>query len=263
MFNFLIDTADIKYIENKWQELNGTISGKNILGITTNPNAFYKTNDFTIEEWKNKSLQLCSLIKQIRGDSNGTLHVQFPNSNLTEDLFIKWINIVQDFTNGDAKLAIKIPPFKKALEIATKHRNNYDLNVTGISDAGTAIFSLSHDIKYASIIPGRMEEVGIDAKSHVSYAVNSNKGSKKIITGSMRTLDGFRWCVEYNTIPTVGTRVLDLINQDNVQQLLEWSPLSVEATKFMPTTNNLNFDLSNQFFEQMDSMGRKAYEGLL
>lgn len=262
MFDFLIDTADIEYIQNKWKELDGVISGKNISGITTNPNAFYKTNDFTIEQWKQKSLQLCSLIKQIRGDSEGTLHVQFPNSNITEHMFVKWIEHLDGFTNGDAKLAIKIPPFKKALEIATKYRNNHELNVTGISDAGTALFALSYDIGYASIIPGRMEEVGIDAKSHVSYAVNSNKGSKRIITGSMRTLEGFKWCVEYGTLPTIGTRVLDLINKENVHTLLDWKVLTIDNANFMPLNTDNNHKLSVQFFEQMDSMGQKAYEGL-
>jgi len=262
MFDFLIDTADTQYIENKWQQLDGIISGKNVSGITTNPNAFFKTNDFTVQQWRSKSLQLCSLIRQIRGDTDGTLHVQFPNSNLTEELFVKWIQTIESFTNGDAKIAIKIPPFKKALEIATKHKGIYDLNVTGISDAGTAIFALSHDIKYASIIPGRMEEVGIDAKSHVSYAVNSNKGSKKIITGSMRTLEGFKWCVEYGTLPTIGTRVLDLIDATNAADLLEWKASATEVTNFMPLTTETNHSLSIQFFEQMDSMGLKAYECL-
>lgn len=262
MFDFLIDTADVEYIKKKWDEIGNTIPSKNVLGVTTNPNAFYKTNDLSISQWKTKSLQLCSLIKQIRGDSDGVLHVQFPNSNLTEDLFVKWLQIVSEFTNGDAKLAIKIPPFKKALDIATKHKQNYELNTTGISDAGTALFALSYNIDYASIIPGRMEEVGIDAKSHVSYVVNSNKGNKKVITGSMRTLEGFKWCVEYGTLPTIGTRVLDLINVNNVNEILTWDLVKINQDDFAPHNSDVNRLLSKQFFEQMDNMGLKAFEGV-
>lgn len=262
MFDFFIDTADLEYIKNKWNEIGPFINPSNVLGITTNPNAFYKTNDFSIKQWKDKSLLLCSLIKEIRGDNNGTLHIQFPNSNVTEELFIKWINILSDFTNGDAKLAIKIPPFKNALEIATKYNKNYELNTTGISDAGTALYALSYDIKYASIIPGRMEEVGIDAKSHVSYVVNSNKKDKKIITGSMRNLEGFKWCVEYGTIPTIGTRVLDLVNNNVAKELNEWKQKETIQSNFCPHNTESNKALSVQFFDQMDSMGKEAYEDL-
>ena len=263
MFNFLIDTADEAYIKNKWKQIKNVVPKENVVGITTNPNAFYKTGDFTIEQWRKRAHKLCSLLREIRGDKEGTLHVQFPNSNLTEQMFKKWIKIVSTFTNGDAKIAVKVPPYKKSLEIACKYRGNISLNTTGIADAGTALFALTHDIEYASIIPGRMEEVKIDAKSHVGYVMNSIKGNKKLITGSMRTLKGLKWCVEYGTLPTIGTRVLDLINEENCSMLLDWNQVEVPKADYCPLSDKRNLNLSEQFFIQMDSMGQKAYEDLI
>ena len=79
MFNFLIDTADEKYIREKWELLKKYVPQKNVLGITTNPNAFFKINNLSMEEWFKTAKNLANLIEEIRGDKEGELHLQFPN----------------------------------------------------------------------------------------------------------------------------------------------------------------------------------------
>lgn len=261
MFDILLDTADDRYIETKWEQLKDFIPSKNIVGITTNPNAFYKVNDLSLEQWRDRSIRLSSLLSYVRNDNDGVLHLQFPNSILTVEKFKKWIDVVNNF-NLSCKVAIKIPPYRKALEIALEHSQGYEINVTGISDAGTALFALNHNINYASIIPGRMEEVGIDAKSHVSYVSSINLGKKKIITGSMRTLEGLKWCVEFGTLPTIGTRILDLIQPEMIETLETWKYVRPQQINFCPLNTNTNKQLSIDFFKQMDEMGKEAYEYL-
>lgn len=261
MFDILLDTADDAYITRKWEELRNSIPAENIVGITTNPNAFYKTNDLSLQQWTSRATKLSSLLNQIRGDDRGVLHLQFPNSTLTDENFKRWIGLL-DRLDLSCKVAIKIPPFKNALDIALRHSEGYQLNVTGISDAGTALFVLGHEINYASMIPGRMEEVQVDAKSHISYVMNSKLGNKKLITGSMRTLEGLKWCLEFGTLPTIGTRILDLIDPTVATQMLTWKKAAVPQTDFCPLNTETNRQLSVQFFQQMDQMGAKAYEDL-
>ena len=97
------------------------------------------------------------------------------------------------------------------LELNEELKDKIDLNVTGTADCSTALMSLSYGVRYVSIIPGRMEEKGIDAKNQIAYLNQRKKDNSEIITGSMRTLDGLKWAFEYGTVPTIGTKVWDLI----------------------------------------------------
>tara|TARA_Y100000310_G_scaffold163309_1_gene163148 strand:- start:1465 stop:2262 length:798 start_codon:yes stop_codon:yes gene_type:complete len=259
MFELLIDTADEQYIEKKWAQIKEFVPKEKIMGVTTNPNAFFKVGDKTIKEWETRARKLCKLVSAIREDNLGLVHIQFPNSNMTESLFQKWIKLVSTFSDGNTRMAIKIPPFKNALEIIERNKRDTKINVTGVADVGTALFAASYDVDFVSIIPGRMEEAGIDAKSHISYAQQSKLKKIKIITGSMRTLDGLKWCVEHGTLPTIGTRVLDLINDSNAQEVFRWSKKNLNASPLCPSITNTNTQLSVDFFKQMDEMGTQAY----
>jgi transaldolase len=267
MFNYFIDTADTTYIKDLWTKIKSHSSKECMLGITTNPNAFFKTGDLTLNQWIEKSKILGDIISDIRQDNVGELHIQFPSSVVEEKTFIKFIDLLPEFTNNNVQVCIKIPPFEHALKIAQKHKKNYKLNVTGTSDAATALLALSYDIKYLSIIPGRMEEQSIDAKSHVSYLQNRNIKNNHIITGSMRTLECVKWCVEYDTIPTIGTRVWDQITDKNISEFFNYvnqpEIKNTNETKFGPHISIVNNDLSLAFFNEMDSKGLQCYENLL
>ena len=82
MFNYFIDTADSEYIKNLWNKIKNYSSSKNMLGITTNPNAFFKTNDLTLKQWIEKSKILGDIISNIRQDNFVELHIQFHSSNV-------------------------------------------------------------------------------------------------------------------------------------------------------------------------------------
>lgn len=264
MFDFLIDTADEKYIKEKWNFLSKHIPAENFRGVTTNPNAFFKMSDFAKQQWFDRMKTLADLIEQIRGDKEGELHVQFPNSKIDKALFTKWLEQLHGLNITNVKIFVKVPPFANGLKIAQRINKKYGfkLNVTGVADAGTALSALSYKISYLSIIPGRMEEVGINAKAHVAFVQSRKRDNKEIITGSMRTIECLKWCVEMGTIPTIGTRVIDQIDETILLQMLKWKNKKTSEQTFCPLIEQKNTDLSIAFFKQMDEMGNQCYEEL-
>jgi hypothetical protein len=191
---------------------------------------------------------------------------------------IKWANLISKFDTGKSKIALKIPHFSYILRETDRpifwnkgpfgEFKNLYLNVTGISDSGTIIKALNYDnVCYASIIPGRMEEAGIDANSHLKYLSDQKfKKHQAIITGSMRTIKGLKDSVYYKTVPTIGTRVWDLIGQGDLWEEFPtyWNNLYVSTETpnqdYCPETTEKNITLSKQFFAQMDSLGNQLYD---
>lgn len=266
-FKFFFDTADTKYIEDKWALYSEDVSPDRVLGVTTNPNAFAKESLNTMKEWEGRTRELCTLVTKIKGGAGGSVHVQMPNDNMTPDEVFAWAKKISSWTDGTTKVSLKIPPYKRYLNLVSELSGQVDVNVTGISDCVTALMCAARPVKFVSIIPGRMEEVGIKATDHVWTAMNarSKDTNWEIITGSMRTLDGLRWCVEAGTVPTIGKRVFDLITPENQAEVFGW---------FADTEDNLKQDiwykdvgpssvtirLSKEFFLQMNELGNGVYK---
>ena len=141
------------------------------------------------------------------------------------------------------------------MEVVGEIQKLMPVNVTGLADCGTALSCMTYGVDYVSIIPGRMEEVGIVADDHLKFLLKRNSDTK-VITGSMRTIDGLARAVKYDTIPTIGTRVWDKI----ANKSLDIGTLSEQDPLFSPHIDSRNTDLSVSFFHQMDTLGMKAYE---
>tara|TARA_R110000824_G_scaffold281548_3_gene469874 strand:- start:216 stop:1010 length:795 start_codon:yes stop_codon:yes gene_type:complete len=259
MFNFFFDTADVEYIKKVWLSLGERGLNKNVKGITTNPNAMTKINRHTLTEWQEILPKLCELVSEIRQDKKGEVHVQAPNSSMTGEEVHTFARHISAFSDGNTKLALKIAPQKDVLEKVPFIQEYMPVNVTGLADCATALSCSTYGVDYVSIIPGRMEEVGIDADAHLLYLLRRNTRDE-VITGSMRTIDGLRRAVAAETVPTIGTRVWDLIIEKN----FDITSLSVERGKqppmFSPYITKDNTDLSVSFFEQMDQLGSEAYK---
>ena len=127
---FFFDTADVEY-------------------ITTNPNAFHKIEANTIQKWKDKTLELCKLVSDIRQDSLGVVFVQQPNSQMQGSDVLKWASLVSEWGDGKTRVGIKIPPFKNVLEVADELSTitNNEVNVTGVSDCSTALRAISYKVR--------------------------------------------------------------------------------------------------------------------
>ena len=257
---FFFDTADKDYIDNLWNKLSVSVNKEYVAGITTNPNAFAKINADNLEAWKKTSQDLCKLVSEIRGDNKGVVYVQAPNSKMSQKEVIDWANRIIDWSDGKTKIGMKIAPHKRMLELNEELKDKIDLNVTGVADCSTALMSLSYGVRYVSIIPGRMEEKGIDAKNQIAYLNQRKKDNSEIITGSMRTLDGLRWAFEYGTVPTIGTKVWDLIIENNQVNKFIYDPQELEPIDFSPHVDSNMTKLSEDFFIGMNSLGLKIYE---
>ena len=265
MINFFFDTADIKYVKNAWTKLEGTVDAKHVVGITTNPNAFSKVDMPKLKQWEKHLPRLCETVSKIKGGSGGVVYVQAPNSEMTPDQVLHWARYISQFTDGTTKLGLKIPPFKHILEIVDSLNEIMEVNVTGVADCSTALHCFSYPVRYVSIIPGRMEEKGIDAQSHVIYANQRRATGSEIITGSMRTLKGLEWVCALGTVPTIGTKVWDLIfNEMGIEKFnsLNKTP-SIKPLKLSPEVKTESTDLSLDFFNQMDECGYTVYSEFL
>jgi hypothetical protein len=275
--SFFFDTADTDYIKKTWEKLNKHVSGETCLGITTNPNALAKVNCHTLKDLQTLVKDMSNTMDDICGGGS-LIYVQVPYSCMNIDNIVRWASFISQLDTGKSKIALKIPHFSYILretnrpifwntEMFGAFKNLY-LNVTGVSDSGTIIKALSYEnVSYASIIPGRMEEVGIDANAHLKYLCEQNfKKHQAIITGSMRTIKGLKDSIYYRTVPTIGTRVWDLIASGNHWEEFpnywnnQYQRSDNNSSDYCPETTEKNINLSKLFFEQMDSLGSKLHE---
>jgi len=261
MKNFLIDTANIEYIKDLWSIIKNDVDKQLVRGITTNPNAFFKLDKLTLNEWTDLLPRLCELVSEIRQDNLGRVHIQCPNSKMSSDEILKYAEYITKFNDGNTKISLKITPSINSLSIVNELNSITETNVTGLSDVSTALKCITYGVNYVSIIPGRMEEVGIDAKSQVSYLLQHGNKNCEVITGSMRTIEGLEWVFKMGTLPTIGEKVWEqLKHKETFDKILKINYDFVNPyNKFSPSIDNKNEDLSIQFFEQMDKCGEICY----
>lgn len=274
MAAFFFDTADTDYIRKVWDKLGKYVDPSAVVGITTNPNALAKVNCDTLEKFEELVPRMCELVRELRGDSSteGLVYVQVPNSTMSYEDILRWALYVDDFNGNGAAIALKIPHFSYVLRLTGEPElQNLYLNVTGVSDANTIIKALSYQsVFFASIIPGRMEEVGIDANAHLRYLANQQlQRHQNIIAGSMRTIEGLKNSIFYHTVPTIGSRVWDLIDAENRwEEFASYWENTYEVSDepsadYTPLVTDTNLDLSKQFFDQMDKLGESLHKDFI
>jgi transaldolase len=273
-FDFFIDTVDIGYIEEKLKLMfSQGVSKRNILGITSNPSAFQKEGLKSIRGWKERTQQLCKLTTSFKPSGDGIVYVQAPSDSLTNEELLLWKNIITSWSDGITRVGLKIPPYKKYIEmIPLLKQSGVSVNVTGIADASTALFCALQTPDWVSVIPGRMGEVGLDYKSHLSYLTSARGESRcrwRIITGSMRTLDNLKECVELGTVPTIGKHILNLVDESNCKEIFGNGEVvgyealnTVNCPNFSPVVKQKSTDLSVAFFNQMNDCSKEVAEEL-
>lgn len=263
--SFFFDTANAQYINKTWDKISRHFNPDDVVGVTTNPNAMFKENLQTMSEWKQVVQTLCQLVRDIRGDNQGIVYIQGPNSGMNvKDIleFLRFFNVSESI----CQIGIKIPPFSSIL-CDVDQLDEFCPNVTGVADCSTALYALSYDkVRFVSIIPGRMEEKGIDAEQQIEYVNRSPNSRGRLITGSMRTVDGLKRAIYCDTIPTIGTRVWDSILASGYTEEMAsfWTHKTKLETSnnFSPLVSPIQTDLSVEFFKQMDTCGELPYSEL-
>ncbi|MBI4586615.1 MAG: hypothetical protein HY717_21600 [Planctomycetes bacterium] len=260
--SFFFDTADPDFIAATWKKISRVFPAGAVRGVTTNPNALSKVKVNSIEGLKEHLEKLCRLVSGIRPDGQGIVYVQQPNSRMDAASLCEWADLLTAMGDGKTRLGLKIAPFPSALEAGRDLQDAIEINVTGVSDCATALRAFSYGVRYVSIIAGRMEEIGADAKAHVHFVQQRNSGTGEIITGSMRTVEGLRWVCQAGTVPTIGSRVWEkLFTEIAFEELPSfWNQEEpAQELQFAPVTTQGQIDLSRQFFEQMDGLGEAIY----
>ncbi len=263
MRDFFFDTANIDFIKSTMDKYGSDIKPGWVRGVTTNPNAFSKIDKFHLDEWITHAEEMGKLVADIRGDNNGEVHIQAPNSELDPEVILEYAKIISGVTKGTCKVGMKIPPYERVLKYVDEFNEHVLTNVTGLADSSTALKCCTYDLNYISIIPGRMEEVGIDAESAIAFVNQCNFGKTEIITGSQRTTEQIIYSFYLDTVPTIGEKCWsDIFKGDNFQRILDTEYGYEPVGPFSPLIAQTNIDLSLAFFEQMDGLGATATEDL-
>jgi transaldolase len=281
MTSFYFDSADEKQIEKWWATLSGHLGQTSEpAGITTNPSALQKAGVKTMRDLERKLHDLSHLMIRM-GKVVGDIYVQLPNDNMHNSDVLEFARFLSkladkvDLRQRYITFGLKIPPYQRILNLVPELSKMVPVNVTGVSDCSTALNAFSHNVRYVSIIPGRMEEQGIDAKSQVCYIQQRTPGKvqvkhfhdkreQQLITGSMRTLEGLAWVIAAGTVPTIGWRVFDKIVQteESVKNFYDmWrAPALTTDFKNSPPVNEKMTQLSVDFFKQMNDCGKDIHE---
>ena len=81
-------------------------------------------------------------------------------------------------------VGMKIPPYQEILTNLEELNKTVLTNVTGVSDHATALKCITCDVNYVSIIPGRMDKVGIPALEPFSYLFQAKHKKLKLYLGA-------------------------------------------------------------------------------
>lgn len=264
---FFFDTADADYIRNTWAKYSDYVDSDAVLGVTTNPNALSKVNCNSLLDLEKVIKSLTQVLDEIRGE--GEIFVQLPNSNMVAfPEVIGWTRYIKSQQEGDVRIGIKIPHYTFSLILANRIVEEFpgiSVNVTGIADWAHILKALSFkSVTYASLIPGRMDEAGIDSREHLAFLFPLvDRPKQNIITGSMRTLEGLSDAIFFSTIPTIGTRLWDSMSVKDFLGCWERKNKVGSVTAIVghgPEVTDKSVKLSEQFFEQMDALGKPIYD---
>ena len=224
-----------------------------------------KVGATTVESLKRQVAALCRLMTRIRPDGGAVVYVQQPSSTLDEREITEWAHFLKRLGDGRTRVHLKIPPFPAALETgrALQCAGDIEVNVTGIADHVTALRALSYGPRYVSLISGRMEEKGIDARSQAQFVQARCHNASEVIAGSMRTIEALRWVCELGVVPTIGPGVWEeILRNVNISDLpLFWLPRE-EAMRpdSEPPIVDAQAELSSRFFREMDELAKPIYE---
>ncbi|MBU0767527.1 MAG: hypothetical protein KJ687_00325 [Proteobacteria bacterium] len=260
---FFLDTADLADLSAVWSNINHLFSSTSVRGVTTNPNTLIKAHVKDIESFKKHLKNLCGWVSRVRPDGEGVVYVQQPHSTMDDESVIRWSEFLTSLGDGKSRIALKIPCFPRSLRLVSKLSEKIEINVTGITDAATALHCLSYRIRYVSMLFGRMQELGTDSKTHVAFAQQRRNDESEIITGSMRTIEDLKWCCQVGTVPTIGIKVWNQIfDKMDVNKLPTfWSEREdYELASHPPSTTEKQVELSKSFFSQMDDLGSSIYK---
>lgn len=273
---FFFDSASTSAITKNWHVLKDKVSPDCVTGITTNPKAMAKIEAFSYDSWIVTTKALLALLNSIRNDTEGYVYIQFPDTTKSAATFLKFVSKVKSDL-GDhlslSKLGFKIPPYPTFLNelsnlLTEEEFIDLNLNVTGVADHCTALNCLRYPVRFVSIIPGRMNEKGIDSDEVTSYisSVGAELFDDRVITGAMRDIPCLESMVRHRTVPTIGMTVFETLitnSTENVDRFVDmWKKPQIDYVEYQvpPVITSVNQNLSLDFFVEMNNQCPSVYE---
>jgi hypothetical protein len=263
MQEFFIDTANPTAIKDIWYKINSEGLSDLLAGITTNPKSLakYFQKEFTLQDLKEHLSILNNLMTDDLNAPDRIIYIQIPNDKFDPEILSKMVNFVQTL---DFKVGIKIPHYLEFL-LETEKYYNVSFNVTGVADFSVAAKALSwKHLDYVSVIPGRMEENGIEYTSGLNILrqnhnfFNNSIKKSRVIAGSMRTLAQLENVLKYQCVPTLGesafSNIIPELESSNKTFL---SVLLSDVEKNFVNHDEYNVsgsELSKAFFEEMNTV---------
>lgn len=259
---FFFDTADLDAIRETWGKLESDLSQASVLGVTTNPNALdgVKAN-LSLTVMEDRVLSLAQLTTEIRDGDGGVINVQVPNSKMTFQEMQAWVDYAEKLGDGQTKIAIKLTPNNNGLLVA---RTNRDVltNITGVADSATAIHCFDFNPTYVSLIYGRIRDAGGNPEAEFGWTEKVRQIKRirtRIIGGSLRDKETVQKSVEYNAIPTIGTKAWKrMFEEEGVTPesfAAFWTNQPPTLPTEVPSQTERQKLLSADFFAQMDNLG--------
>lgn len=268
---FFLDTADPNFVENARRQLRGIAGPKNFLGVTTNPKAIAGIC-LTQNSARRTIDELAARISEMKGDSDGQLFIQIPGSRAPFETMVEFIEHCYNWGRPNVKLGFKLPHFRVA-EVSDRLSDwSSLLNVTGVTDSQTVGDCIKYPVAYISLLTGRMEERGIDAKAHVRQSKwwfhTAHPVFQGFIAGSMRTVEQLEWCWEAGMIPTIGRSLWADIEKNDAWRLFQLgSPADNTNEPVILSSNSIpapkEQQLSQEFFDEMDGWSAKSAESFI
>ena len=251
--NFFIDTASPEAISSIWDQIQSDNLENHVAGVTTNPKALakYFKQEFGLSDLKTLLIEINDVLVNKIQAPDPIIYIQVPSDVIQSGSVKTMVN----FASGlPFNVGIKIPHYQWFLTEVSNYPN-VSFNVTGVADYLIAAKVLSYNVDYVSIIPGRMEEAGMDYVSGLSLLSQVNGFKNRVIAGSMRTLEQLDKTLQYGCVPTIGetafNNILPELKQKNLKFASVLLPKTPEYYSF-DSGNKIGTELSRGFFDEMN-----------
>jgi hypothetical protein len=265
---FFFDTVKEDVIRRTWDKMSDTVMSTDIRGITTDPKML---DDFGIKRMRELDElipKLCELVTEIRdGWQAGTIHIQLPSTLMLTHQILKWIEHINQYSDGYTFIALKVPPFLRSMYGIVDMRDTIVLQSTGITDCATALRAFSFKgLSYVTMPYKDMIDAGIPADDYIKFVMGSYRVNyrQKVITSGMTTLDMLERTIQLGTIPTLNEELCPKVveSKETVKRFIDmWEPhYYTDEFRYCPPIDETPGKVTDEYFRVMDKIGHPMYE---
>jgi hypothetical protein len=279
-----IESADLTYIKNLFGQLaKHNVPFGLISGINITPEAMQRANITTLDGYVVRLKELVELMDSITDPDNDPyvkeILVQIPNSRMSVNEIVTFSNFCIDQIETDTVvIGISLPPFPNVMMDIEQifdlvaDGNGAMFNITGIADAGTALFALSHvETEYVTLLVGMMGALGVDYPSHCVYTkLSSTESYQKRIASGLQSIAQVFEVATFGMSPSIDERLWDQFISHPSAFARFSAPLPTNGDSvvryargdfdFCPPSTEQSAKLSSTYFRRSDAFAKNIYK---